>query len=62
MATVCNTYSIEFVYENDGRFLLLSEREGVPDQLSSVSDEHLYELRSGQFQEGGLSLGGTGPG
>ena len=32
----------------------------MTNQLGSVSDEHLHELRAGELEEGGLGLSGDG--
>ena len=51
--------SVQFVNEDDGRTLLLCELECVADHLSTIADKHLYELGTGQLQEGRLCLGGA---
>jgi hypothetical protein len=38
------------------------EGEAVADQLSSVSYEHLHQLRACELEEGGIGLRGAGSG
>lgn len=51
---------IQLVDEDDRWCLLLGQGEAVPDQFGTVADEHLDELWTSEFEEGGVGLGGTG--
>ena len=62
------TDGIDLVDEEDGTLagavldLLLGQIEGIADELGTVADEHLHELRSRELEEDGIGLVGTGPG
>lgn len=45
---------IQLINEDDGWSFLLGEGKGIPDQLGTIPDEHLHQLRASQLQEGGL--------
>lgn len=45
---------IQLINEDDGWCLLLGQGKGIPNQLSTISNEHLYQLGTGQLEEGGL--------
>lgn len=51
--------SIQFVDENDRRRLLFRKSERVSHKFSSVSDEHLHQRRSREFQVTGFRLSGA---
>lgn len=53
-------HSVQFIDEYDRRSLLFSQLEGVPDQLGPVTDVHLNQSWSGEFEVAGLGLGGAG--
>ena len=42
--------------------MLLVQSKCISDQLGTISNEHLDELRSSQVEEAGLSLSCAGPG
>jgi len=54
------TDCIQFIDKDDCRVLLLGESERISDKFRTITDEHLDELRTGQFEECRLCLSGTG--
>ena len=51
---------IQLINEDDRWSFLLGQGEGIPDQLGTISDEHLHQLGASQLQEGGLGVVGVG--
>ena len=51
---------VQFIDEDDGRRLFFGQSEGVSDEFSAISDEHLHQLRPSQLQKRGFGLRGAG--
>jgi len=53
---------IDFIDEDDRRLFFFSQGKGIPDHFGAVSDVHLNEVGSGQFQKTGFGLSCAGSG
>ncbi len=55
-------HGIQLVNEDDRRGLFLGQGEAVAYELSTITYEHLYQLRARKLEERGIGLGRAGSG
>ena len=47
---------IQFINEDDCRGFLFCQSKGISHHLCTITNEHLYQLRASQLQEGALRI------